>query len=619
MRALNQQGSRRGILFLGSCLLLASIPASAMISNPARAEGTAPSPTGWTAPDPTYGMGIDASVPIRMDDGVDLVGDVQYPTDLKTGKRVDGSFPVLLTQTPYECDVPNGTPTPESAIQVLAPAEFFVPRGYIFATVCVRGTGRSGGEFSFWQTREAQDAERLVSWAAALPSSNGEVGLTGCSYLGMTQWAAAAAGNPAVKAMAPTCIGSEFYRDGMMGDGMPNRAAYWYPLLSPLLMTPRVAPVMTALTMDMLNAGPTAYDGQYWKERRRESYLPAIVKSGVPALLLSGYGDIWVSNSMETWTQLQNLSFGRPQFAPMRPGQNVTGRYQIVEGPWDHGGGIDLGMLLRWFDTWLRDAPTGMQNTQEPVHVFDRTAGQWVDMASYPGVDRYTPMNLGPAGSLEPTPAAKPGFESLTWTQPDLSGGAVTFTSAPTTAGYGLAGPVSATLYAASTNKSLELIARLQDVAPDGRVADLTDGYVIGSLRARDPRRSWYDRAGVPMRPWCECTGDAWMAPGQMTRLDVRLKPVVATIAPGHALRLVLTTQTPAVNCTVTRDPVGQPIEILVGDDPCYPTRVQRQTLPGTYTVGYGVGVPSAVNLPLAPYHAFPYRGATAQPPPWMN
>jgi len=132
---------------------------------------------GWTPGPEKYGDVVVQNVHIRMSDGVDLVGDVEYPADKATGNAATGRFPVLLTQNPYVCEVPaSGSNT------------YYVDRGYIFATVCVRGAGRSGGQFGFMSRRDQLDGVELVNWAAhQIPGSNGVVGLTGCSYLGLTQ------------------------------------------------------------------------------------------------------------------------------------------------------------------------------------------------------------------------------------------------------------------------------------------------------------------------------------------------------------------------------------------------------------------------------------------------
>ena len=129
----------------------------------------------------TYGSIAITDVPIAMDDGVVLVGDVMYPADPVTGQRAEGEFPVLLSQTPYSCDSSRTN-------SGFGKGAFFASNGYILASVCVRGSGRSGGDFSLFGEREQLDGVQLVRWAAdALAGSNGDVGLIGGSYLGLNQ------------------------------------------------------------------------------------------------------------------------------------------------------------------------------------------------------------------------------------------------------------------------------------------------------------------------------------------------------------------------------------------------------------------------------------------------
>ena len=82
-----------------------------------------PSPGGSWQPDPVrYGMTIVRNVPLKMDDGVTLLANVGYPSDVSTGNKASGSFPVLLTQDPYS-----------GAAQL--PNSYYVTRGYINAVV----------------------------------------------------------------------------------------------------------------------------------------------------------------------------------------------------------------------------------------------------------------------------------------------------------------------------------------------------------------------------------------------------------------------------------------------------------------------------------------------------
>ena len=102
----------------------------------------------------------------------------------------------------------------------------------------------------------------------------------------------------------------------------------------------------------------------------------------------------------------------------MAPGQAASGRYQLLMGPWYHlnsGSGLDLDRIeLAWFDTWLKDARTGMAETKNPLHVYDLGAGRWVDTARYPfDAQPRRPSTsaraaASPAARRQPRPGADP-------------------------------------------------------------------------------------------------------------------------------------------------------------------------------------------------------------------
>ncbi|MFI0468308.1 CocE/NonD family hydrolase C-terminal non-catalytic domain-containing protein [Saccharopolyspora sp. 5N102] len=72
--------------------------------------------------------------------------------------------------------------------------------------------------------------------------------------------------------------------------------------------------------------------------------------------------------------------------------------------------------------------------------------------------------------------------------------------------GATLAGPMSATIYARSSNTDLELIAHLYDVAPDGTATRIMEGAVLGSQRELDPRKSCTGTDRTPTWPWQSLT-----------------------------------------------------------------------------------------------------------------
>jgi predicted acyl esterase len=549
---------------------------------------------GWTPGPERYGDVVVQNVHIRMSDGVDLVGDVEYPADKATGNAVNGRFPVLLTQNPYVCEVPaSGSNT------------YYVDRGYIFATVCVRGAGRSGGEFGFMSRRDQLDGVELVNWAAhQLPGANGVVGLTGCSYLGLTQifTAGALPANSPVKAIAPSCAGSDMFRESADSGGVPTESIeYMFPGIAGLIGAR--AGVYGAKTVATgLLGGDPAYDGTFWTSRTPGDYAAHIAANHVPALLWSGWNDIFTRTSEQMYAYLQNAAAGRPVYGPMTVGQKASPMYQIVVGPWGHGQGIDQTIQLQWYDTWLKGKDTPMRHTHTPMHLYQLGTNTWINTASFPMVNRYTQYYLGGSGVLTTSaPRARSG-ESLQFAAPQMS--SLTYTTPAFKKGATLAGPISATITAATTGTNMDIITSLYDVAADGTATQITQGNLAGSFAAYDKSRTWSDANGVDINPYPLYDQDRWLTAGKPVRLDITISPRVYSVAPGHKLQVKLTTMQDESQCGA-----------LLGVRPCFPTPTQLRTFPGTYTVLKGAGQQSTINLPLLPYGFFkPTGGKGAEP-----
>ena len=136
----------------------------------------------------------EIDVPVRMKDGTVLRADIYRPTG-------PGPYPVLLLRTAYGKSQRFGREGPH---RELAAA------GYIVAIQDVRGRYASEGEFSVFST-DIDDGYDSVQWAAGLGGSTGDVGMFGTSYMGVTQWLAAASRPPALKAIMPVNAGPNFY------------------------------------------------------------------------------------------------------------------------------------------------------------------------------------------------------------------------------------------------------------------------------------------------------------------------------------------------------------------------------------------------------------------------
>src|ERR1700692_766702 len=146
----------------------------------------------------SYEIVVERNVAAKMRDGVTLRADIYRP-------KAESKFPLLLTRTPYD---KNGTV--DFCLKAAA-------RGYVVVAQDVRGRYASEGDWYPFKN-ESQDGYDTVEWAAALPYSNGKVGLFGGSYVGATQYLAAIASPPHLAGISPDVTASN-YHDGWTYQG----------------------------------------------------------------------------------------------------------------------------------------------------------------------------------------------------------------------------------------------------------------------------------------------------------------------------------------------------------------------------------------------------------------
>jgi len=616
--------------------------------------------SGWKPESATYGVGERTDVPVTAADGTVLSTNVYYPTN-SSGKPAAGSFPVLLTQTPYGKSTLGSLPGASGA--QTGSNNYLVQRGYIDVVADVRGTGSSEGSFGLFDPAQVTDGVTLVNWAARLPGSDSRVGLYGASYLAINQLltAAAVGKNSPLKAIFPVVAANDIYKDtATMGGLIDIEFDLFYlgltgglnaegPLLDALQNPSNLVADLSVTELEhladlgsfdvpfaaqTLAGGASAYDGSYWQSRNPANVLQQIVANGIPAYLVGGEYDLFQRGEPLNYVGLQNAFAGRPVTAPMTAGQAVTGRYQLLDGPFTHlsGATADYGPLqLEWFDTWLKGENTGVGQTPTPLHYYDLGTSTYTEHARYPfpaaTPTRYyfngarstsTALSLN-NGTLSTTPPTTPGSDSVVWSpvgnpcgrptdqwvagalslvtsfltpnapcaNNDLPGelgpDRLTYTTSPLAHAQTIEGPIDVTVYATANTKDTEWVAEVDDVAPDGTSTPLTEGALLGSLRALDPATTWTASNGQILQaghPYSQPSARP-VVPGQLTRYDVEVFPTYATVATGHRIRVTLSTaDTPHLV------PTAPELANLLG---------------GIYTVRYSPAAASAVELPLAP------------------
>lgn len=366
--------------------------------------------------------------------------------------------------------------------------------------------------------------------------------------------------------------------------------------------------------------GDAAYDGPLWDRMRADPLLPAIAANKVAVFLVGGWHDAFQRGAPLNYAALQNAAIGRPASAPMQPGQPQVDRIRLMMGPWYHVSDFDglkmQDLQLRWFDYWLKDDAaaeiTGPPFSFQPIgdrrwhHTreypipaatparFYLSQGGRLDADAPPGQSlatlRYRPRGPMSGRSLEQWSLGLSSFVTTSAggrTRHDqdnrrVQRGALTYTTDAFEAPVLLAGPIALRIHATADTTETLWVAHLDDVAPEGVCRPLTQGALLGSHRALDPDRTWYLPDGTVLRPHHISTRSAVrpVEPGEPTGYDIEIFPTVALIAPGHRLRLTLTTY----------------------DFPhLVPTAPARQALAGgTYQLHQGGRTPSFLLLPLA-------------------
>ncbi|MCM2410771.1 CocE/NonD family hydrolase [Streptomyces sp. RKAG290] len=172
---------------------------------------------------------LEKDVAVMLRDGVTIYTDVFRPAG---SERV----PVIVAWSPYGKS--GGTaPTTTSLFDMIGvnnsalsglgkfegpdPA-FWCANGYAICNPDPRGVANSVGDSYLWDRQEGRDCHDLIEWLADQEWCNGKVGMSGTSYLAVSQWFTAAERPPHLAAINPWEGISDVYRDLVLRGGMPD-------------------------------------------------------------------------------------------------------------------------------------------------------------------------------------------------------------------------------------------------------------------------------------------------------------------------------------------------------------------------------------------------------------
>jgi putative CocE/NonD family hydrolase len=364
----------------------------------------------------------EQDVTIEMQDGVSLVADIWRP--------LEGSAPALVVRTPYGKRTGWTYGGPGSIHPSLMA---LVNAGYAVVLQDVRGTYASEGDFEP-KVNEISDGKDTLAWVIRQQWSDGDVGMYGASYLGMTQWGLAIRETPGLKAIASTMAATDWYSELWYSTGGAlslSLVTSWNAEMYAVEEQRELASEKTADSSTLLRLGEALMDplslnhdtpiadlpvigkgrwlddwlahpdfDDYWAT---QDWSPLVSSVGVPVLATGGWYDLKIHGTVADFVRV------RTQGSTEEARENSC----LLIGPWDHSsltgqypdryfGLLGYGDLteahVAFFDRTVRSLET---ETPAPrVRIFVMGIDQWRDEQDWPLHDTiYTDYHLHSHGS----------------------------------------------------------------------------------------------------------------------------------------------------------------------------------------------------------------------------
>lgn len=396
---------------------------------------------------------------------------------------------------------------------------FFASRGFNALVIDFRGLGRSEGINSIpFDSQEGRDGYDAVEWAAAQTWCDGNVGMWGTSYAGITSLKTASERPPHLKAIVPIHATTNNFLDFILVGGCRNGFwpnGDWGSRMVACNFTPP------------LGADPDGRLAQLWAERLEKAqpwcldwYDPAnevvrwaeraipVERITVPTLAVCGWKDFYAQGTVEFFQRIPALK-------------------KLLMGPWKHmfpNLAVEepvnlLEMMVRWWGRWLLGESNGVESGP-PIAMFVQGTGVWRHEDAWPprrnrarelyllpgrGLGDHPPKKAGGSETYRCDPTV--GLDSINfdpWTAAVTDPGdhngddarSLCFTSEPLTEDWDLTGQAQVALNVRASVSGFQYVGKLCDVNPDGRSRLVTMGWSPD----RSPEARKVHEVTVPLR-----------------------------------------------------------------------------------------------------------------------
>ena len=489
---------------------------------------------------------LEKDVAVQLRDGVTIHVDVFRPAGA-------AKVPVIVAWSPYG----KGQGTSLSVMGVFGlvgldnsivsglekfeapdPA-YWCAQGYAICNPDIRGVVDSEGDSVLWDRQEGRDCYDLIEWLAEQEWCTGKVGMSGTSYLAVSQWFTAAEQPPHLAAINPWEGVSDVYRDLVMRGGMPDTgfaqqlqdgSFFGKNQKEDILSEVERYPLMTDL----------------WRNK-----IPDFDRIDVPAYVVASYSNtLHTAGTFRAWRRIAS----EDKWLRIHNGQEWPDYYEDA----------NVEDLRRFFDRYLLGQDNGWESTPRVRYsVLDLEGGDQVGVpaATFPPQD-VTPTKLYLDARSRTLTSKAPDVEASAAYVVDSNPSAVSFLTrfdAETV----MVGYSKAHLWVEARGADdMDLFVLVQKLDAYGTALqaftvpnqsavahDLTDhgatilrykgsdGRLRVSARHLDPALSTDD---VPAHSFDRVEK---LTPGEIVEIEIELFPIGLAFHPGEQLRFVISSR----------------------------------------------------------------------------
>lgn len=441
---------------------------------------------------------------IPLKDGTQLAARLWLPE----GANKDQKVPVILEYLPYRKR--DGT-----AVRDALTHPYLAGHGYACLRVDLRGCGESTGQFiDEYVKQEQDDALEVIDWIAAQEWCSGNVGMMGISWGGFNGLQVAMRAPEALKAIITICSTHNRFSDDIHYKGgalLLENSGWAATMFSYLAAVPDPALVgdqWRPMWLDRLKNMPLLIKNwlshqefdEYWQHGSVCTDYSSI-KAAV--YTVGGWGDSYSNSVFQLMENLQS-----PKKALVGPWAHKYPHFAVPNPA--------IGFLqeaLRWWDYWLKGIDNGimdepkmttyLQDAVPPQASYSERKGQWIAENDWTSNRTLVPFHLTADRKLSSKAEAATAAQTseiidsplttgkhsgefcIIWLGPEFptdqrqdDAQSVCFETVPLDEDFALSGSGKISLHLSNTNQKGQIIARLNDIAPDGRATRMTYSVV---------------------------------------------------------------------------------------------------------------------------------------------